>query len=60
MLLIAPRITESLLGEMLRAVPDSLLLGSTGGPEFATSVEARERYGAFLMERLRAPRSFLA
>ena len=54
------RITESLLGGILRAVPDSLILGTAGGPEFSTADEGRERYLAYLVERVRAPRVFVA
>ena len=56
----APRITASLLDGILRAGPDSLILGTAGGPEFATADEARERYLAYLVERVTAPRTFIA
>jgi HipA-like protein len=57
---LAPRITEPLLAAILDAVPDDLLVAATGKPDFATAGEARRRYIAYLLARLRAPRAFLA
>jgi hypothetical protein len=54
------RVTEPLLASVLRSVPDSLLLGTPGGPEFASGDDARARYLAYLLDRLRAPRAFVA
>ena len=54
------RITASMLGSILDSIPDALLAAAPGGPEeFATPDAARERYLAYLVERLRPPRDFL-
>ncbi len=55
----APRITEAVIDETLRSVPDTLLLASPTGTEFATAGDARARYARFLTERLREPRAFV-
>ena len=57
---LAPRTTESLLAAILDAVPDDLLVASAGKPDFATAGAARARYISYLLDRLRAPRAFLA
>jgi hypothetical protein len=57
---LAPRITESRLAAILDAVPDDLLVAAAGTPDFATAGAARARYIAYLLDRLRAPRAFLA
>ena len=56
---LAPRITRSILAEILDAVPDDLLIATAGKPDFATAAEARARYAAYLLDRARAPRAFL-
>ncbi len=56
---LASRITEPLLAGILGAVPDALMLGTPGGSEFASADDARRRYLAYLLERLRAPRAFV-
>jgi hypothetical protein len=57
---LAPRITESLLSRILGAVPDTLLLATPGGPEFATAADARACYLGYLRDRLATPRAFVA
>lgn len=58
---LAPRLTEATIAAVLAQVPDALLTdptGPVGGGDFATPAEARARYVAYLVERLRAPRDF--
>lgn len=57
---LAPRVTDAVIEETLRAVPDVLLTDSPSGREFATPDDARTRYRRFLAERLREPRAFVA
>ncbi len=57
---LAPLLTEELLGDVLAAVPDTLLLDPVARAGFASGEEARARYHAYLRSRLEAPRAFLA
>ena len=57
---LSARLTEPLLRDILGSVPDALILGSPGGPEFATAEEGRERYLAYLTTRASGPRAFVA
>ena len=50
-------LTDDLLGALLAAVPDALLVA---GGEFPAADAARHRYLAYLTTRLRGPRSFVA
>ena len=54
--LAAGRLTEGLLCQVLDAVPDELLAVD----EFSDAPAARERYVAYLVDRLREPRPFVA
>jgi hypothetical protein len=56
----AERLTEAGIEEVLREVPDELLMDAVGGQDFASAEAARERYAVYLGERLRAPRDFVA
>jgi hypothetical protein len=57
---LASRLTDALIADTLRAVPDALLTAPPTGGEFATADDARARYARFLTERLREPRAFVA
>ena len=48
------------IDDVLARVPDALLTDSVGGREFASASEARARYREYLLQRLEAPRAFLA
>jgi hypothetical protein len=56
---LASHITDALLADVLSAVPDTLLTASVGPPEFTSAAAARDRYVAYLRDRLRAPRDFV-
>jgi hypothetical protein len=56
----AERLTEAGIEEVLREVPDELLMDAVGGQDFTSAESARERYAVYLGERLRAPRDFVA
>jgi hypothetical protein len=56
----AGRLAAGAIGEVLRRVPDALLVDPGGGGEFPTGDAARDRYATYLTERLRAPRAFAA
>jgi hypothetical protein len=56
----AERLTEAGIEEVLREVPDELLMDAVGGQDFTSAEAARERYAVYLGERLRAPRDFVA
>lgn len=56
---LAPRITPDLLGGILAAVPDALLLDAVSRPPFATAAEARDRYVDYLTMRHTHRESFL-
>ena len=53
------RLTRTVLDDIMRTVPDELLLGAPGAAEFDTGQEARARYVAYLAKRLEAPRAFV-
>jgi hypothetical protein len=55
----AARLSPDVLHDVLRSVPDALLLDPVGGREFASGAEARSRYVDFLRARLQAPRAFV-
>lgn len=57
---LAGRVTETLLSEVLEAVPDDLLIDPQGREAFGSAAEVRERYAAYLLTRLRPPRDFVA
>jgi hypothetical protein len=57
---LAPRVTRSVLVSILDAVPEALLMGSAGPPEFASASAARARYVEYMLARLAAPRAFVA
>jgi hypothetical protein len=57
--MLAPRVTRGLIGEVLDAVPDTLLLAPTEKPEFPSADAARARYASYLLGRLEARRTFL-
>jgi hypothetical protein len=50
---------ESVIGEVMAAVPDDLLSTEAIRADFATPDAARERYVRYLNERARAPRAFV-
>ena len=58
----AAALSDEVLDEVLRLVPDALLTDGAGDgrAEFATGDEARERYRAYLSTRLEGPRDFVA
>jgi hypothetical protein len=56
---LAPRVDDALVGAVLAAVPDELLMDPTARGDFGSAEEARERYRVYLLERVRAPRAFL-
>src|SRR5690606_2769597 len=58
---LAPRLTSDVIARVLRALPDALLVPDAPGlgePQSASA--ARERYAAYLGERLTSPRAFVA
>jgi hypothetical protein len=55
----AAKLGDDVIGTVLDAVPDDLLLDHAGDrAEFASAAEARERYRSYLARRLRNPRTF--
>jgi hypothetical protein len=54
------RLGDAVIADVLRRVPDTLLADPAGGGEFTTADAARQRYRAYLLERLREPRAFVA
>jgi hypothetical protein len=52
------RITETVIGDVLAALPDSLLMDRAGN--FASADAVRERYRTYISTRLGPPRPFLA
>ncbi len=56
---LASRLTGDVLARVLARVPDDLLVDAVRGREFADAAAARERYRAYLADRLRAPRAFV-
>lgn len=57
---IAATLTPDAIDGALAQVPESLLLDPVSNTEFATAAEARARYRGFMLDRLRAPRAFVA
>jgi hypothetical protein len=57
---LAARLTNDVLAAVLARVPDELLVDPVRGREFDDAASARERYRAYLAERLRPPRDFAA
>ncbi|MDB4883541.1 MAG: hypothetical protein JWL95_2307 [Gemmatimonadetes bacterium] len=57
----ASTLSDEVIGDVVDAVPDDLLLDEAAGrPEFATALEARDRYRSYLTRRVHAPRAFAA
>ncbi|HET9438998.1 MAG TPA: hypothetical protein VFO52_02460, partial [Longimicrobiales bacterium] len=54
------RLDPVALASLLAAVPDALLLDPIIAGEFSDSAAARQRYHDYLMQRLAAPRAFVA
>jgi hypothetical protein len=57
---LAGRLDPDVIGSVLAEVPDTLLTDPLSCPEFATAAAARARYSEYLLNRLRAPRDFVA
>jgi hypothetical protein len=57
---LAPMLTEDVIDEVLRRVPDALLVEPEGRAGALAADAARERYRSYLLTRLRAPRDFVA
>ena len=57
---LADRLTDATLQRVLATVPDDLLEDPIVGREFGSAAATRERYAAYLRDRLRAPRHFVA
>ena len=58
---LAPRLGAAVIRDVLRQVPDALLVDPvSGAADFATADEARERYVRYLLTRLEGPRAFVA
>ena len=54
------RLAGDAIRDVVRVVPDALLVDSTsGGGEFATPADSRERYVRYLTTRLATPRVFV-
>ena len=56
---LAPQLTSDVLADIMRAVPDVLLLDRGAGNEFDSADAARDRYRAYLSARLAGPRAFV-
>jgi hypothetical protein len=56
----AARLSEPVIAEVLRRVPDALLAGEDAASDFADADDARVRYVRYLRDRLREPRAFVA
>lgn len=56
----AARLTDEVLAEIVRRLPDALLEDRALASDFATPDEARARYLDYLRTRMRAPRAFVA
>jgi hypothetical protein len=56
----AARLSEPVIAEVLRRVPDALLAGMDTANDFADADDARLRYVRYLRDRLREPRAFVA
>jgi hypothetical protein len=58
---LAPRLDAGVVHDVLRQVPDALLVDPvSGASDFATAAEARERYARYLLTLLDGPRAFVA
>ena len=57
---LAPRLTRDVLASAIANVPDDLILPPTGATEFASPAAARAQYLAYLTQRAREPRPFVA
>lgn len=57
---LAARLGPEPFGEMLAAIPDTLLLDPHGREPFGSAGEVRERYVRYLSMRLEGPRDFVA
>jgi hypothetical protein len=57
---LAGRVDHDLVSAVLAAVPDALLMDPTARGDFGSPEESRARYRGYLLERVRAPRAFLA
>jgi hypothetical protein len=55
----AERLSDGIFAEILRRVPDELLMDPVGGG-FPSADAARERYRQYLTQRLRPPRAWVA
>lgn len=56
---IVGRLSDATISEALAMLPEALLMDRLIRGEFATADVARERYRAYLQERLRPPRAFV-
>ena len=56
---LAPRLTSDAIEEVLRVVPDALLVAAPAAGEFPSPDAARARYTQYLSTRLREPRAFV-
>jgi hypothetical protein len=56
----AAALTEGVLREIVRRIPDALLQDLSVAADFPTPEAARERYLEYLVTRIRAPRAFVA
>ncbi|HSJ09454.1 MAG TPA: HipA family kinase [Longimicrobiales bacterium] len=54
------RLTDDVIDDVVAALPEALLMDPVTAGEFATADEARDRYRRYLMERIEAPRAFVA
>jgi hypothetical protein len=57
---LSARLTESVLADVVRRLPDALLTDPAVALDFATPDAARERYLGYLLTRIRSPRAFVA
>jgi hypothetical protein len=53
-------LTEPVLADIVRRLPDGLLADPAVAADFATPEAARERYLAYLLTRIQSPRAFVA
>ena len=56
---LADLLSESVIDEVLAAVPDTLLTAPSGRAAPMTAAAARDRYRSYLLTRLRSPRDFV-
>ena len=57
---LAARLDEAVVRAVVAQVPDALLLDPVSGTDFPSADAARERYARYLVERLAAPRAWVA